>query len=190
MNARSNNSDGMDPTDGTLVQRCQAGDPEAFRGLYRRHQQRVRALLFHHCGEQHLDDLVQEVFLRAWKGIRRFRQSAQFSTWLYRIAWNVAQDQRRRFAQDRTQFNTLTRLQSPHQDGPDVMTLHYQSLLKQAIHTLKPEHQTVLFLHDLEDWPQQQIAAVLKIPVGTVKSRLFYARAAVRKTLQDAGVNS
>ncbi|NJO86203.1 MAG: RNA polymerase subunit sigma, partial [Synechococcaceae cyanobacterium RM1_1_27] len=74
-------------------------------------------------------------------------------------------------------------------EGPDVMMLHYQSLCQQAINTLKPEHRMVLLLHDLEDWPQSQIAEVIGIPVGTVKSRLFYARAAVRRVLQDSGVN-
>ncbi|MGF1576099.1 MAG: sigma-70 family RNA polymerase sigma factor [Cyanophyceae cyanobacterium] len=175
--------------DQELVNRCQQGDPQAFCLLYRRHQQRVRSLLFHQCGEDMLDDLVQDVFLRAWKGLPRFRQTAQFSTWLYRIAWNVAQDQRRRFAQQRSQLKTLTRVEATQQQGPDVMTLHYQSLCQQAINTLKTEHRMVLLLHDLEDWPQSQISEVLGIPVGTVKSRLFYARAAVRRVLQAKGVN-
>jgi RNA polymerase sigma-70 factor (ECF subfamily) len=175
--------------DQELVNRCQQGDPQAFCLLYRRHQQQVRSLLFHQCGEEMLDDLVQDVFLRAWKGLPRFRQTAQFSTWLYRIAWNVAQDQRRRFAQQRSQLKTLTRVEATQQQGPDVMTLHYQSLCQQAINTLKTEHRMVLLLHDLEDWPQSQISEVLGIPVGTVKSRLFYARAAVRRVLQAKGVN-
>lgn len=177
--------------DQELVNRCQSGDQKAFRVLYGRHQQRVRSLLFHHCGEAHLDDLVQEVFLRAWKGLPRFRRTAQFSTWLYRIAWNVAQDQRRRYAQQRIQLQTLGRmagLEDWQQDSQGVLTLHYQSLCQQALDTLKPDQRTVLLLHDLEDWPQAQIAEVLQIPVGTVKSRLFYARAAVRKVLQDSGV--
>ncbi len=161
--------------------------------LYGRHQQRVRSLLFHHCGDAHLDDLVQEVFLRAWKGLPRFRRTAQFSTWLYRIAWNVAQDQRRRYAQQRIQLQTLgrmalSRVEDSQQDSQGVLTLHYQSLCRQALETLKPDQRIVLLLHDLEDWPQAQIAEVLRIPVGTVKSRLFYARAAVRKVLQDSGV--
>ncbi|MEM1281554.1 MAG: sigma-70 family RNA polymerase sigma factor, partial [Cyanobacteria bacterium P01_H01_bin.152] len=83
-------------SDAKLIRRCLRGQKSAFQALYRRYQRPVRGTLFQLCGEAELDDLVQEVFLRAWKGLPKFRQSAQFSTWLYRITWNVATDRRRR----------------------------------------------------------------------------------------------
>ena len=89
-------------SDDALIQACQNGDTEAFRWLYRRHQRIVRTTLYHLCDPTTLDDLVQDVFLRAWKGLGSMRQQAQFSTWLYRIAWNVGADYRRRMAQTRS----------------------------------------------------------------------------------------
>jgi RNA polymerase sigma factor (sigma-70 family) len=88
-------------SDAALIRACQKGETDAFRGLYRRHQTKVRALLQHLCDPAELDDLVQEVFVRAWKGLPKMRGSAQFSTWLYRIAWNVGADYRRQMAQRR-----------------------------------------------------------------------------------------
>ncbi len=88
--------------DSILVYRCLQGEQQSFRQLYRRHQQRVRSTLYQLCGASFLDDLVQEVFLRAWKGLPKLRQTSHFSTWLYRISWNVACDQRQQFALRKT----------------------------------------------------------------------------------------
>jgi RNA polymerase sigma factor (sigma-70 family) len=177
-----------DESDHHLVQRCLRGDSQSFRLLYRRHQQRVRSILYQLCDPSALDDLVQEVFLRAWKGLPKFRQSAQFSTWLYRIAWNVASDQRQAAAQSRTRLQVLTRNATTQQDAPDVMQLHYQDLVQRGLAHLSFDHRTILVLHDLEEVPQKEVAEILGIPVGTVKSRLFHARAAMRQFLQKEGV--
>ncbi|NJK64150.1 MAG: sigma-70 family RNA polymerase sigma factor [Synechococcaceae cyanobacterium SM2_3_1] len=176
-------------TDQQLVKRCLEGDQQSFRLLYRRHQARVRSILYQLCGGSHLDDLVQEVFLRAWKGLRGFRHSAQFSTWLYRIAWNLASDQRRRYAQQRSQLQSLAQATPLHHDDPGVMQLHYQQILQAGLAQLSWEHRTVIVLHDLQEQPQKEIAVMLGIPVGTVKSRLFHARAALRQFLHHAGVS-
>ncbi len=184
--ASSNRSE--DESDHLLVQRCIQGDTQSFRVLYRRHQQRVRSILYQLCDPSALDDLVQEVFLRAWKGLPKFRQSAQFSTWLYRIAWNVASDQRQAAAQGRTRLQVLTRNAPIQQDAPDVMQLHYQDLVQRGLAQLSFDHRTILVLHDLEEVPQKEVAEILGIPVGTVKSRLFHARAAMRQFLQKEGV--
>lgn len=175
-------------SDRDLVQQCLQGDSQSFQSLYRRHQKRVRSILFQLCDASALDDLVQEVFLRAWKGLPKFRQSAQFSTWLYRIAWNVASDQRQAAAQRRTRLQVLTHNTPTQQDAPDVMRLHYQDLVQRGLTQLSFDHRTILVLHDLEEVPQKEVAEILGIPVGTVKSRLFHARAAMRQFLQKEGV--
>jgi len=175
--------------DSELVRRSLQGDTQSFRVLYRKHQQRVRAILYQLCDPMSLDDLVQEVFLRAWKGLPKFRQSAQFSTWLYRIAWNVASDQRQAIAKGRTQIQVLTQHAPTHQESPNVLHLHYQDLVQRGLHQLSIDHRTVLMLHDLEEIPQKEIAEILEIPVGTVKSRLFHARAAMRQFLEKEGVH-
>lgn len=181
-------------TDSQLVLQCQQGNQQSFRQLYRRYQQRVRSTLFQLCGGEALDDLVQDVFLRAWKGLPQLRQASQFSTWLYRICWNVASDQRRRFAQQRSlnsKFRIGTEVLSI-QDvqvsrAPDLMELHYQDIVQRGLQQLSFEHRAVLVLHDLEDLPQKEVAQILGIAVGTVKSRLFHARMSLRQYIQQQG---
>lgn len=181
-----------DLTDKQLVLKCQEGDFLSFRQLYKRYQPRVRSTLYQLCGGLNLDDLVQEVFLRVWKGLPKLRQTDYFSTWLYRITWNVATDQRREFArhQQKQEFflETSDLLEKTQVDESQLMTLHYQDLVKRSLETLTLEHRAVLVLHDLEDVPQKDISKILDIPQGTVKSRLFYARNAIKKFLEQQGV--
>lgn len=175
-------------SDSYLVKRCLQGDQQSFRQLYRRHQLKVRSILYQLCGASSLDDLVQEVFLRAWKGLPKLRQTSQLSTWLYRISWNVATDKRREFAQINSQQQTLTHTVPVSQEAPSIEYLHYQDIVQRGLAQLSFEHRTVLVLHDLEEVPQKEVAQILGIPVGTVKSRLFHARAAMRHFLQKEGV--
>jgi RNA polymerase sigma-70 factor (ECF subfamily) len=183
-------------TDRELVLRCQQGDRTSFRQLYRRYHQRIRSTLYQLCGQDLLDDLVQEVFLKVWQGLPKLRQASYFSTWIYRICWNVATDRRRQFAkrptepfsaveEDSTQGQILFR----PQDTPDLMQLYYQDLVQQGLQMLNLEHRVVLVLHDLEDIPQKEVAKILKLPIGTVKSRLFYARNEIRKFFQQQGAS-
>jgi RNA polymerase sigma-70 factor (ECF subfamily) len=182
------NGNSENESDSYLVQQCLCGNSESFRQLYRRHQQRVRSILYQLCDPSYLDDLVQEVFLRAWKGLPKFRGTAKFSTWLYRIAWNVASDQRQTAIQGRTQLQILTEKTPIQEDAPDLMDLHYQDLVQRGLASLSFDHRTILVLHDLEEVPQKEVAQILNIPLGTVKSRLFHARAAMRQFLQQQGV--
>lgn len=185
-------------TDTELVIQCQRGDRAAFRQLYRRYQQRVRSTLYQLCGSEMLDDLVQEVFLRVWKGLPNLQKPSYFSTWLYRISWNVATDRRRQLARgkperERYEDNSeddslLGKMPSRPQDTPDLMKLHYQDLVQRGLQVLSLEHRVVLVLHDLEDIPQKEVAKILNLSLGTVKSRLFYARNEMRKFLQQQGV--
>ncbi len=182
-------------SDRDLVIQCQQGSRSAFCQLYRRYQQRVRSTLYQLCGQELLDDLVQEVFLRVWRGLPKLRQPEHFSTWLYRITWNMATDGRRQFAkrqQEQTNGTdgeeSLWQISSRPEDTPDLMQIHYQDLIQRGLQTLSIEHRAVLVLHDLEDVPQKEISQILQIPVGTVKSRLHHARNAIRQFLQKQGV--
>jgi len=172
--------------DAALIQQCLQGQTAAFRELYRQYQGPVRGTLFQLCGGEELDDLVQEVFLRAWKGLPKFRQSAQFSTWLYRIAWNVASDRRRTLGKARSQ--SLPPSSDLAIESSPLHQLHYEDLVQRGLQTLSLDHRAVLVLHDLEDLPQSEVASILNVPVGTVKSRLHHARAALRQFLQTEGV--
>lgn len=184
-------------TDSELVIQCQRGERAAFRQLYRRYQQRVRSTLYQLCGSELLDDLVQEVFLRVWKGLPNLQKPSYFSTWLYRISWNVATDRRRQLAKAKPEGeryddtpeddSSVGKMLSRPQDTPDLMKLHYQDVVQRALEVLSLEHRVVLVLHDLEDLPQKEVAKILNLPLGTVKSRLFYARNEIKKYLQQQG---
>ncbi len=189
------------PSDSDLVKCCQKRDSPAacqdcFGQLYRRYQHQVRATLYQLCGATEIDDLIQEVFLKVWKALPKLRQPAYFSTWLYRITWNVASDRRQAFAKEHTQHRqSIASLQAgssndcpPQSQTPDWMHLHYQDLVQRGLESLSFEHRAVLVLHDLEDLPQKEVAQIMNIPVGTVKSRLFHARASMRKFLESEGV--
>jgi RNA polymerase sigma-70 factor (ECF subfamily) len=140
-----------------------------------------------------LDDLVQEVFLRVWKGLPKLRSSSYFATWVYRITWNVAQDQRKQYGKmSQIQGNvsseeTLNYIESKAVETSNLLNLHYQDLVKRGLQSLKLEQRAVLVLHDLEDLPQKEVAEILNIPVGTVKSRLFNGRKAMKSFLQQEG---
>lgn len=178
-----------DDSDQALIQGCLRGSTQSFRVLYRRHQARVRSTLISLCDPEVLDDLVQDVFVRVWKGLPKMEGRAKFTTWLYRITWNVAADYRRSAAQKRTRWQSLTH-QLPNQStAPNWQHLHYQDVIKRGMTQLSFEHRSVMVLHDLQDLPQQEIAEMFDIPVGTVKSRLYHARAALRKFLQQEGIS-
>ncbi|MEL6438443.1 MAG: sigma-70 family RNA polymerase sigma factor [Cyanobacteria bacterium J06621_8] len=187
------------PSEKELIRLCQQGDRASFCLLYQRYQQRVRSTLYQLCGSASLDDLVQEVFLKAWKGLPKLKTPQYFSTWLYRISWNVATDQRRKLALTQEKAALSDNLWEKEQqclgklanaqDTPDLMHLHYQDIVQRGLNNLSFEHRAVLVLHDLEDLPQKQIAEILNIPVGTVKSRLFHARNSLKKFLQQQGIS-
>lgn len=189
-------------TEQELIWLCQQGDRACFRLLYQRYQQRVRSTLYQLCGSASLDDLVQEVFLKAWKGLPKLRTAKYFSTWLYRISWNVATDQRRKLARGQEKrsisiheakswdkevlkYGKLTDSQA----APDLMHLHYQDIVQRGLSNLSFDHRAVLVLHDLEDLPQKQVAEILNVPVGTVKSRLFHARNSLKRFLEQQGIS-
>lgn len=195
--SRANNN--AEITDVELVRKCQKGDENSFRVLYQRYQHKVRATLYKLCGSELLDDLQQEVFLKTWKALPKLREAKYFSTWLYRICWNVAsdhtlaqkRDRNRQQAQiDRVKQSLQTNLgKSINNSQTGLLQLHYQELIELALQNISLDHRAVIVLHDLEDVPQKEIAEILSIPVGTVKSRLFRARQILRQFLELQGVN-
>ncbi len=196
MNLLADDSSGV--ADSDLVRNCQRGDKNSFRVLYQRYNNKVRATLYKLCGSELLDDLQQEVFLKAWKSLSQLRNPQYFSTWLYRICWNVACDQgsSRKREEKRHQARihqvkqsleyNLARSNNNHQE---LLKLHYQELVARGLQHLSLDHRAVIVLHDLEDLPQQEIAEILSIPVGTVKSRLFKARKNLRQFLEKEGIS-
>lgn len=171
--------------DEQLVERAgTGGDNQAFAELVRRHQGKVRGLLLRLTANPPLaDDLAQEVFLRAYRGLVGFEGRARFSTWLYRIAYNV-------FLNHRTRSKELAALplgfesQTAAPDG-DLSPTRFDMRrdLAGAIAALPERYRAVVTLYYLEDVSYPEIAEVLDLPLGTVKTHLHRAKKLLRQHL-------
>ena len=191
MSEPSNTSESMASesiSDAACVRRIQRGDIDAFEILVRRHEKTIFNLVYRMLGDY--DDAAetsQEVFLSAYRAIGQFRGEANFSTWLYRIALNHATTRRKSAALRQKRFVAIdgTDMIDNDQIGP-AATLEKKELrerVQRALSELEPEDATVILLRDLQDVPYEDVARVLKIPVGTVKSRLHRARQALKAKL-------
>jgi RNA polymerase sigma-70 factor (ECF subfamily) len=179
----------IETSDEVLAGRAAGGDEEAFRHLYRCHVGRVRGVIYQMTGEgESLDDLTQEVFVKVFRALGNFRGDASFSTWLFRIAVNCCQDARRRRRCRPSAFSLDEGLPLPSNQEDTLRRLDREELVAQALQALKEEHRVVVVLHDLQDRPQEEIARVLNLPVGTIKSRLFYARRQLREWFFARGI--
>ena len=164
------------------VARARAGDTAAFAALVRRHQDRVFGFILRMLdARDEAMELTQDVFVKAWQALPGWRPEARFSTWLLQIARNAALDQLRR--RRVVQF-------APLDDGMDVAdtapgpearyaSRQRQALLENALQQIAAEHREILLLREVEDLSYGELAAVLAIAEGTVKSRLARARAAL-----------
>ena len=175
-------------SDAACVRRLQRGDTDAFEILVRRHEKTIFNLLYRMLGDY--DDAAetsQEVFLSAYRAIGQFRGEANFSTWLYRIAINHATTRRKsaNLRQKRLVPLDGTDMVDDVQAGPaeSLETKELRESVQRALNDLEPEDAAVILLRDLQDVPYEDVARVLKIPVGTVKSRLHRARQALKARL-------
>jgi RNA polymerase sigma-70 factor, ECF subfamily len=163
-----------------LVTRCRDGDSEAFRELFRAHRDDVARLVFRMSGSRaDLDDLIQEVFLQVHRSIADFRGESRFSTWLYRLTVNVVL-MHRRAAKSRPQL-VADETASPLQDPrllPDEQVARRRRVdaFQRVIDRLTEKKRTVFLLHEVEGLSPAEIAEIVKAPVLTVRTRLFYAR--------------
>lgn len=182
----------------TLLRRARAGDADAFDTLVREHQERIYGLVYH-MTSNHEDahDLVQDVFLKAWKGLRNFKGDASFYTWVYRIAVNHTLNflkQRR----NRTPHLSLNDLDFNAEHDPDLVQLISHKTprreanlhelargLNEAMQKLSDDHRMVVTLHDVQGLPHDEIARIVGCNPGTVRSRLFYARQQLQALLSD-----
>jgi len=177
-----------------LVRRAQKKDLVAFEQLVLLYQDRVYVLARRLAGDPlDAEDLAQEVFIRAYRGIHAFRGEADFGTWLHRIAVNLWLNSRRKTAVavislDEPVVTTegTMRREVPTLDGePEKLLLDRElgEVLQQALEGLPKEQQAVLVLRELEDYTYEEIAALLSCSLGTVRSRLSRAREALRKAM-------
>ena len=177
-----------------LTRRAGKGDENAFAELVRLYEKKVYNLALRICGNpEDAADAAQEAFLSAWKGLPNFRGDAGFSTWLYRLTSNAAIDCLRRSRRQRGEAsldNEELRLDAVD-DAPSPQEQAEDAELRQAVMAgldqLSEDHRQVLTLRELQELSYEEIASVLDVDLGTVKSRISRARGALRKILLKNG---
>ncbi|HVF39432.1 MAG TPA: sigma-70 family RNA polymerase sigma factor [Gemmatimonadaceae bacterium] len=167
-----------------LVRRAQAGDMDAFERIYREHSPRVFALCLRLSGggQTEASELMQDVFIRAWRGLGTFRGDCAFSSWLHRLTVNAmlesARSEKRRAARVLTMEDPDTIGAHASTSSPDIAMD-----LERAIATLPYGARMAFVLHDVEGYQHQEIADQMGIAVGTVKAQLHRARKLLIKAL-------
>lgn len=186
-------AESLDP-DAALVARWQEGDEGAFADLVRRHERRVFGLLLRMLGSrEEAEDAAQDAFLNLHRHGRRFRRESRFSTFVYRVAVNAALNRRRGLGRRRNHMRHLEERQATGHElpavprGPEDAAYggEVRARLEREIEKLSPPLRAPLVLYDLEGLSYGEIAEVLNVAEGTVKSRIHRARHALRDRLRD-----
>jgi RNA polymerase sigma-70 factor (ECF subfamily) len=167
-----------------LIEGCKAGERPALHAFYEQYRRRVFALIARIVGAQDAEELTHDVFLRAFRGLAKFRGDAQLSTWMYRLAVNAALSHATR-SQARSRRNVsddeLVQVAAPQDLTADP---RLRARLSEALAELPTGYRAVLVLHDIEGLQHDEIADILGCRVGTSKSLLHKARARMRELLE------
>jgi len=177
--------------DAELIDATLSGDSDAFGGLVLKYQDRLFNTFVHVTGSsEDAQDVVQEAFVRAFVKLDTFQRASGFYTWLYRIAFNASSNIRRR---RRPTESVERRVEASGQEpvdsgeGPQakLQRLENQSFVQEAIARLDREHRVVLVLREIDGCGYEEIAEILGLPVGTVRSRLHRARIQLKRSLKE-----
>jgi len=185
-------------TDSTLVERSRRGDADAFCELVDRHKQPVYSFVARSVrNPADAEDLAQDVFVQAFAAIGRYRSEASFKTWVFRIAHNRVIDYARRSRKraavtlepandpDKDDMHAAENFAGPATDDPmtELCRDELSERVRRAVASLSDKLRAVVILYDFEGCSYEDIAAIVGCPVGTVKSRLFNARAELKRKL-------
>jgi len=175
-------------SDWECVQKVQGGDADAFETLVRRHEKKIFNLLYRWLGDyDDAAEVAQEVFLAAFRAIKRFRGDSSFATWLYRIGVNHAKNRQKslQVARQRQQAREVSDAPSDPASDPaeGVEQRERHDLVQRGLNELDADDALLILLHDLQGVRYEEISETLDIPLGTVKSRLHRARQALRAKL-------
>ena len=182
------------------VSLCRKGDVNAFESLVRRHEKRMFNIAYRVIGNyDEACEIVQDAFISAYKNIKGFNGEAKFSTWLYAICINHSKNRLKRlktrqYREGRSLNDPIMTpdgemAADPPSSEPSALdrleATDVQHQVQLCINALDAEFREVIVLRDIQGFSYEEISAMLKVPVGTVKSRLFRARDAMRACLQD-----
>ncbi len=184
-----------EPADEDLVQQVTDGHQAAFTVIVQRHQDRIHNLVTRMVGSaEDARDLTQDVFIKAYQNLDRFRGSSSLYTWLFRIAVNTSLSHRRKRKRVHLSWPPRDDADDGRQPGwadpaagdpsDPLMTAETEQIVQEALDTLDAEHRTVVVLRDIQHFDYREIAEILDVPPGTVKSRLHRARLMLRDRLR------
>lgn len=185
------------PPDNELVLQAQQGDMPAFEVLVERYQPKIYALTYNMTSNREdAEDLTQEIFVKAFEALPRFRGKSSFYTWLYRIAVNKTINYRKKRNRKRAvsldQFDQAVKLDDVYHEltskGSPLRNMsltELQKKLNEALMNLSEKHRAVVVMHDMQGLPHDEIAKIVGASVGTVRSRLFYARQQMQTELAE-----
>jgi RNA polymerase sigma-70 factor (ECF subfamily) len=184
------------PTDAELVASCLAGQREAFDTLVERHQRHVYLLCYRFAGNhEDASDLAQDVFVRAYRGLKTFKGQASVGTWLYRIGVNVCLN---RVAAKTVKPGPLEpllaasdeRIASPAESATEALLRDERAVrVRAAIARLPKKQRSTLILRIYHELPHDEIAAILGSSVGAVKANFFHALNNLKRIMQEAGID-
>ena len=173
-------------TDASIVERCRAGDRDAFRALFEVYGDRVYSMAFHFIGDEaSARDITQDVFLKLFSKIRTFRGSAMFQTWLYRLVVNACMDEhrkRKRFVP----FETVSEVKIMQSEGSREsahLKAEISNSVREAVARLRPKLRLPVLLRYVDELSYAEIATVLGCSTGTVGSRLNRAHQVLARKL-------
>lgn len=180
-----------------LVRRSLNGDDRAFNRLYKQHRARIlSALIGRTRNRDDAEDLTQITFLRAYRGLAGFRGEAAFATWLMQIALNVCTTHLRAKQARRSWQDTIENIHLGYRDmwepsaseRPDEALAHkiQRETLARSLDSLPPKYREAVWMHYIHDQPYDEIAQTLQVPLGTLKTWLYRARAQLQETLDPA----
>ena len=184
------------PDDERAVSRFLAGDVSGFEAIVRRYSGMVFTLAARLVGPLDAEDVVQETFLRAWRGLESFRGESSLKTWLYAIALNRVRARRGTLARLRARFGAAERpgadpdfslvdalADSGRSPEENALRAEERRRLRKAVLALPEEFRLAVVLRDLEGLSYDEVAAALSVPIGTVRSRLARGRALIKEAL-------
>ncbi len=174
----------------TIVEHAKKGDAAAFEELVNRYQNSVYRLALRMCGNAHdAEEVAQEAFVAAWRGLPSFRGESKFSSWLYQLTSNAAVDFLRREKRHRntTPVEEQTELAAEGTPQQDAEASEVRENLQKALLALTPEHRQIFLLRQMEQLSYEEIGQLLRLEIGTVKSRLNRAKKQLRQILLRQG---
>jgi RNA polymerase sigma-70 factor, ECF subfamily len=179
--------------DAQLVRASQVGNQDAFALLMQRHQRRVFTMAWRMLQDyEEANEITQEAFFAAWQGLPAFRGEAPFSTWLYRIFYHCCLRQLERHKRERTlqavvQAKQILKSVNEEKLAEDGIELReWQAVVREQLEQLPSRYRLVLILRHFQEMTYEEMAEVLTIPVGTIKTHLFRARHLLKEALEGA----